>query len=85
MTDEWTHGEIVRSLQRIERAMGALDSKVDGLSAGFVPRAEWQVWAQSRDREIADLKAARAPWWTWATVIIAAVSLIVTIVTQLLH
>jgi len=80
MEDNWTTGEIVRGLQRVEVAIGALDAKVDGLSAGFVPRAEWQVWSVARDREIAELKAARAPWWTWAVVLVAVASFALTIV-----
>lgn len=78
-SDDWSLGEIVRSLQRIEESQEKLTSKVDGLAAGFLPRSEWDVWAKARDREIAELKSARAPWWSWATVGIALVMLVVTI------
>lgn len=64
MSEDWTQAEIVRTLTRIE-------SKVDGLAANYVPRSEWDLWAETRDREIKDLKAARAPWWTWATILIS--------------
>jgi len=45
----------------------------------MVSRAEWEMRNRAVDqrfegqgREIAELKAARAPWWSWATVLIAA-------------
>lgn len=77
--EDWSNGEIVRTLNRIEEDVKSLRTDVTGLVAGFLPRAEFDVWAKSRDREIADLKAARAPWWSWATVGIALVMLIVTV------
>ncbi len=81
--DDWTHGEIARALTRIEQSVTELRGTVGGLSAGFLPRGEWEMWAKSRDREIAELKAGRAPWWTWATVALAALSLLVAIVPRL--
>ncbi len=68
MSDDWTQAEIVRSLQRIE-------TKVDGLAANYVPRSEWELWAEARDREMKELKSARAPWWTWAAILVSIGSL----------
>lgn len=76
MHGEYTTAEIVRSLNRIEE-------KVDGLAAGYVPRTEWNLWANARDREIRDLKQARAPWWTWATILIALGSFALAVIPKL--
>lgn len=62
MSEDYTQAEIVRTLKRIEE-------KVDTLSANYLPRTEWNLWAETRDREIKELKAARAPWWTWVSVL----------------
>lgn len=71
--DDWSQAEIVRSLQRIE-------TKVDALAAGYVPRTEWEIWAETRDREIRELKAARAPWWTWATLALSGLAMLITLI-----
>lgn len=48
----------------------------------MVSRGEWEMRNRSVDsrfenqgREIAELKAARAPWWSWASVIVAGAAL----------
>ena len=51
--DDYTQAEIVRTLNRIE-------NKVDSLGTSHIPRAEWQLWADSRDREIKEIKDAQA-------------------------
>lgn len=45
----------------------------------MVSRGEWEMRNRAVDnrfdsqgREIAELKAARAPWWSWASVLVAA-------------
>lgn len=76
MSDDWTQAEIVRTLTRIE-------SKVDGLAANYLPRSEWETWTEARDREIKELKAARAPWWTWATLLISFGGLALAIIPKL--
>ena len=76
MTDDYSQAEIVRSLRRIE-------TKVDQWGTSHVSRVEWTVWSEARDREIRDLKARSAPWWTWATVLVAAVSLATTLIPRL--
>lgn len=83
MTDDWSTGEIVRAIKGLQGTVDRMDSKLDGLSIGFLPRSEWSLWAESRDREIRDLKAARAPWWTWAAVLIAAASLLLNLIPRL--
>lgn len=72
-------GEVVRSLARIEESQKSLTEKVDGLAAGFLPRPEWQLWTKAIEARLAAMEAARAPWWSWATVGIALVMLIVTV------
>lgn len=44
----------------------------------MVSRGEWEMRNravdsrfESQGREIAELKAARAPWWSWASVLVA--------------
>lgn len=76
---EPTTGELYRSLQRIERAVSTLESEVRGLAAGFVSRSEWDLANKSMGREIAELKASRAPWWTWVSLVIAGTSLLLVI------
>jgi hypothetical protein len=85
VSGDYTQAEIVRTLKRIEEGQSSLAAKVDGLTAGFVPRSEWQIWADARDREIRDLKAAKAPWWTWAAVLISFGSLAVTVLPKLVN
>ena len=48
----------------------------------MVSRGEWEMRNRAVDsrfdnqgREIAELKAARAPWWSWASVLLAAFAL----------
>ena len=48
-SDDYTQAEIVRTLSRIEK-------KVDGLGSSHIPRTEWQLWADARDREIKEIK-----------------------------
>lgn len=76
MSDDYTQAEIVRTLKRIE-------DKVDTLSANYLPRSEWALWSETRDREIKEMKSARAPWWTWATVLLAASSLLLHVLPRL--
>ena len=45
-TDDWSHGEIVRSLKRIETNVSSLREDMTGLTAGFLPRAEFDVWSK---------------------------------------
>ena len=52
-SDDYTQAEIVRTLSRIEK-------KVDGLGSSHIPRTEWQLWADARDREIKEIKDALA-------------------------
>ena len=48
-SDDYTQAEIVRTLSRIEK-------KVDSLGSSHIPRTEWQLWADARDREIKEIK-----------------------------
>lgn len=48
----------------------------------MVSRGEWEMRNRAVDnrfenqgREIAELKAARAPWWSWASVLVASAAL----------
>lgn len=83
--DQWAvnMGEVVRSLARIEESQKSLTDKVDGLAAGFLPRPEWQLWTKAIETRMASLEAARAPWWTWATILIAALSLLLVLIPRL--
>lgn len=74
MTDDYTTAEIVRSLRRIE-------GKVDNLGSHYVPRGEFEAWREGIGREIGELKAARAPWWAAASVIIGGLGLAVAFIT----
>lgn len=47
----------------------------------MVSRGEWEMRNRAVDarfenqgREIAELKAARAPWWSWASVVVSALA-----------
>lgn len=82
-TDEYTMGEVVRSLKRIEESQKTLTEKVDGLAAGFLPRPEWTLWTKAIETRVAAVEAARAPWWTWATVLIAGLALLMNLIPRL--
>lgn len=74
MSDDYTQAEIVRTLKRIE-------GKVDTLSANYLPRAEWNLWAKARENEIRDIKSSKAPWWTWAAVLVSIGAFLLNFVT----
>ena len=83
MTDDYSQAEMVRTLGRIEQAQVATNRRLDVLSTSHVTRAEWVLRADARDREIRDLKARAAPWWTWAMLIVGAISLAATLIPRL--
>lgn len=75
MSDDYSQAELVRTLQRIEKAQVDTNTRLDALATSHVTRGEWVLWSDARDREIRDLKARAAPWWTWAMLIVTVVSL----------
>lgn len=85
MSDDITIGEVARSLARIEEGQKDITSRIDGLTAGFLPRPEWVAWKSGFEHRIQTIEAARAPWWTKATVAIAAVAVVVSIITAALN
>jgi len=89
--DDYSNAEIVRSLKRIEDGQKDLSKKVDDVSAGFVPRREWQLWADARDRELKEIKddAASAsasrhvPWPMVVGVALTGLTALVTLILAL--
>lgn len=88
MTDDYTQAEIVRALQRLETGQARMESKFDSLSAGFVTREVLDIELKairqdiediksSTRRDIGELKASRAPWWSVAALVIAGCAVVV--------
>ena len=69
---EVSPGEIYRAVLRTESAVGEIEKN-------FLTKAEFQAWKRGFDREIADMKASRAPWWQAAALAISTLSMVLVI------
>lgn len=70
-------------LERIEQLRGDMaDLKTTLATHGqtYVPRGEFEAWKTAFNNEIHDLKAARAPWWTWAALAVSGLSMLITLI-----
>lgn len=84
MTDDGkTTGELlavaISRLDDVREDIRDVRNEMASYRTSMVGRNEWEMRNRQVDqrfegqgREIAELKAARAPWWSWATVLIAA-------------
>lgn len=73
---------VVARLDDLRADVQSMRNEIRDSRRDFVGRGEWEMRNRAVDsrfegqgREIAELKAARAPWWSWATVILAIGSL----------
>lgn len=51
-----TMAVIVERLKNIQASITRLDTNITNVHDKYVPRAEWDVWATARDREIIQLR-----------------------------
>lgn len=74
---------VVARLDDVREDIRGLRTELHESRASYVGRGEWEMRNRAVDsrfdsqgREIAELKSARAPWWSWASVLIALGSLV---------
>lgn len=86
-TDAQTHVEmavIVERLKHIQTSLEDMRADLRAQNQQYVPRAEWEVWATARDREIREMKdrdkSRVAVWTSVAAVGLAGVSGIIGII-----
>lgn len=82
MTDDYTQAEIVRALQRLETGQARMESKFDSLSAGFVTREVLDIELTGIRKDIDDINASRAPWWSVAALVVSAAAVILPFVVR---
>lgn len=73
---------VVARLDDVREDIRDLRTDLSAHRTEMVSRGEWEMRNRAVDnrfenqgREIAELKAARAPWWSWASVVIAGLAL----------
>lgn len=73
---------VVARLDDVREDIRDLRSDLSTHRTEMVSRGEWEMRNravdsrfESQGREIAELKAARAPWWSWASVLVAGTAL----------
>lgn len=88
VTEDWTNGEIVRTLTRIETKQDDSDRKADQfrdeLRANYVHRGEFAEHKDHVNEKFEAIESRRAPWWSTAMVVIATLSLVLSVVIVLL-
>lgn len=79
MTDAMDAADRI-TLARVETGLANLTKLVeelrDDLKNNVPTRAEWEVERQATERRLAALEAAKAPWWSVASLAIAAAVLL---------
>ncbi|UUE19897.1 hypothetical protein [Microbacterium sp. J1-1] len=70
---------VVARLDDVREDIRDLRTDLSAHRIEMVSRGEWEMRNRAVDnrfdsqgREIAELKAARAPWWSWASVLVAS-------------
>lgn len=83
MDDAASLAVVVARLDDVREDIRDLRTDLSSHRTEMVSRGEWEMRNRAVDsrfdnqgREIAELKAARAPWWSWASVLVAAAALI---------
>lgn len=82
MDDAASLAVVVARLDDVREDIRDLRTDLSAHRTEMVSRGEWEMRNRAVDarfdnqgREIAELKAARAPWWSWASVLVAAAAL----------
>ncbi|MPT14035.1 MAG: hypothetical protein E2601_03870 [Microbacterium sp.] len=72
---------VVARLDDVRSDIRDLRGELTSHRTEMVSRGEWEMRNRAVDsrfehqgREVAELKAARAPWWSWASVIVAGLA-----------
>ena len=86
MDDAASLAVVVARLDDVREDIRDLRTDLSAHRTEMVSRGEWEMRNRAVDsrfdnqgREIAELKAARAPWWSWASVLVAGAALIWTV------
>lgn len=86
MDDAASLAVVVARLDDVREDIRDLRTDLSSHRTEMVSRGEWEMRNRAVDsrfdnqgREIAELKAARAPWWSWASVLVAGAALIWTV------
>lgn len=79
--DSATLAVVVARLDDVRGDLRDLRTELTTHRTEMVSRGEWEMRNRAVDsrfdnqgREIAELKAARAPWWSWASVTVAGLA-----------
>lgn len=82
MDDAASLAVVVARLDDVREDIRDLRTDLSSHRTEMVSRGEWEMRNRAVDsrfdnqgREIAELKAARAPWWSWASVLVAVAAL----------
>lgn len=63
MNNEQTLAALVATVDALKDEVHALRSEIRDRNKEYVSQAEFTAWRTGLDREVATMKAARAPWW----------------------
>ncbi|WP_293782621.1 hypothetical protein [uncultured Aeromicrobium sp.] len=89
--EPYTVAEVVRSLKRVEAGLAEVRTDLRSQAAGYVTRAEFQVWRDGIGRELreiksdvqevrAEAKARQMPWTAVGALAISALTFVVLLI-----
>lgn len=82
-TDDPNVAVLIERVDNLRSDVTDLRRVIEAQTTGYVSRGEFDAWRAGIGREVADLKARRAPWWAAVAAVAAVAALLVSVIPAL--